>query len=412
MKPLTGTEHKMKTNVLLLVMLSVLLAGCAGAANSTPEVLPTVMLDAGASSAGTGTAVPQVGGGISASGYVQAAQQAEIASSIGGAIAIIDSPVGAVVKKGQVLFELSGKEQQLAAVEAAKLDLLTSQQALAALNDDADQARATAQLRLANAQDAYNEALKRRSWKEYRVGDDNQVAVAQADLIVAQDWLRRKQETYGGWADSPEDNLNKASALSELANAQKAVDRAQSNLNYLSSMPDTYEVAIADANLAIAKAEQDAAQKAFDQLADGPDPDALALAQASVSHAEAQLAAAQVALQCMQLPAPFAGSISKVYFQPGEWVQPGQTVLVLANLNDFWVETTDLSERDVTHVQVGQAASVYIEALNLSVNGTVSEVDPLADTLGGDVVYRSVIELDETPEGLRAGMSAEVTFLE
>ncbi len=42
--------------------------------------------------------------------------------------------------------------------------------------------------------------------------------------------------------------------------------------------------------------------------------------------------------------------------------------------------------------------------------GHVSEVSPLADTLGGDVVYQTMIELDETLPGLRAGMSVDVQF--
>jgi hypothetical protein len=44
------------------------------------------------------------------------------------------------------------------------------------------------------------------------------------------------------------------------------------------------------------------------------------------------------------------------------------------------------------------------------VNGRVIAIAPLADTLGGDVVYQITIELEELPEGLRAGMSVEVRF--
>ena len=43
-------------------------------------------------------------------------------------------------------------------------------------------------------------------------------------------------------------------------------------------------------------------------------------------------------------------------------------------------------------------------------SGAVSEISPLADTLGGDVVYKTVIELDKPLEGLRPGMSAEVQY--
>jgi len=34
----------------------------------------------------------------------------------------------------------------------------------------------------------------------------------------------------------------------------------------------------------------------------------------------------------------------------------------------------------------------------------------VADTLGGDVVYKTTIELDDPPEGLLAGMSVDVEY--
>jgi HlyD family secretion protein len=401
----------MKSKILLLLLLTALLAGCSGAAQATPEVLPTIVLGADVPGAAGTPAAPVSTGGVVASGNIIPAQEAKVSAILGGTVERVQSSVGSEIKKGQVIVSLGGKAQQQAAVEAARMELLTSQQALDTLKQEAELAKAQAQLRLAQASDAFNEATKKRGWKEYRIGDDNQVAVARADLIVAQDWLKRKQEMYGGWAESPEDNLNKASALSELSNAQKAVDRAQANLNYLMNKPDTYEVAIADANLEIARAELEVAQADFDKFTNGPDPDALALAETRVSQAQAQLEAAEYALQSLDIKAPFDGTLSKVFFQVGEWVQPGQPVVVVANLSSFQVETKDLSERNVAQVSVGQKVRVFIEALNQTAKGTVLEVAPLADTLGGDVVYRSLIVLDEAPEGLRAGMSAEVTFI-
>ncbi len=74
------------------------------------------------------------------------------------------------------------------------------------------------------------------------------------------------------------------------------------------------------------------------------------------------------------------------------------------------METTDLSERDVAQVAVGQDVSVYIEALNLDVPGIVARISPSADVVGGDVVYTVLIELDEQPPGLRWGMTVEVNI--
>jgi len=74
------------------------------------------------------------------------------------------------------------------------------------------------------------------------------------------------------------------------------------------------------------------------------------------------------------------------------------------------VETTDLSERDVPLVMLDQTVSVSIKALNQQVGGRVSAISPLADSLGGDVVYKATIQLDQLPDNIRAGMSVKVQF--
>jgi macrolide-specific efflux system membrane fusion protein len=74
------------------------------------------------------------------------------------------------------------------------------------------------------------------------------------------------------------------------------------------------------------------------------------------------------------------------------------------------VETTDLSERDVPQVQIGQTVNVYVQALNENIAGHVVIISPISETLGGDVVYKTTIDLDAIPDGLRSGMSVDVQF--
>ena len=136
----------------------------------------------------------------------------------------------------------------------------------------------------------------------------------------------------------------------------------------------------------------------------------MALAQARVDNAKAQLAAAQSTLADLDLKAPFDGVVSQVYLHSGEWVIPGQPVVALADLDHLRIETTDLSERDIPRVEIGQPVTVLVKPLNQSVAGHVSQIGLLASTLGGDVVYKVTIDLDTIPTGLRAGMSVEVQF--
>ena len=152
-------------------------------------------------------------------------------------------------------------------------------------------------------------------------------------------------------------------ALSALSAARKARDRSLANLNYLLAQPSQIDVNQAEADLQAARTEVANAQKEYDKLKDGPDPDALALAEERIKNAQAQLAASQAALADLELKAPFDGTVTQVNLHAGEWVVPGQAVLALADLANLRVETTDLSERDVPQVAVGQPVSVLIKAL-------------------------------------------------
>lgn len=108
------------------------------------------------------------------------------------------------------------------------------------------------------------------------------------------------------------------------------------------------------------------------------------------------------------LTAPFDGRIVDIYVLPGGSVQANQTVLVLADLEHLQITTTDLNERDITRIQVGQKVDVIIEALGQTISGRVIRIAPEADIVGGDVVFPVTIQLDEQPDGLLWGMTSEV----
>jgi len=137
-------------------------------------------------------------------------------------------------------------------------------------------------------------------------------------------------------------------------------------------------------------------------------PERRQLAEAELIIAQKKFDTAQASLTQATLTAPFAGTVILVNVQQGELVQPGQAVITLADLNALQIETTDLSERDIPSVKLGQSALVYVEALDAEFNGTVTSISPIADTVGGDVVYKVGVTLNEQPAGLLWGMNAEV----
>lgn len=131
--------------------------------------------------------------------------------------------------------------------------------------------------------------------------------------------------------------------------------------------------------------------------------------EADVARAQALLDSAKAVLDSQStLTAPFNGTIVSLDIAAGEIVVPGQIVIVLGDLSRYQIETTDLSERDVTRVQIGQPANIFIEALNEEFTGKVIDIDRIGSTLGGDVVYTVLVGFDRQPKGLLWGMSADV----
>ena len=132
------------------------------------------------------------------------------------------------------------------------------------------------------------------------------------------------------------------------------------------------------------------------------------MANADVQRAQASVEIAQANLAQGSLVAPNDGVVASLNVIPDEFVQVDQVAVTVATLNDLQVETTDLSERDIPNVHVGDPANIFVEALNKHIPGKVSRVSPVADMVGGDVVFKVTIAPDKQPEGLLWGMTAEV----
>jgi HlyD family secretion protein len=131
-------------------------------------------------------------------------------------------------------------------------------------------------------------------------------------------------------------------------------------------------------------------------------------ADARVQQAQVTLELAQINLAEGTLTAPFDGTVASIGVIPGEFVPSDQAVFTTATLNDLQLETTDLSERDIAKVKIGTPVNIFIEALNDNFKGKVLSIAPIANTVGGDVVFKVTIAFDKQPENLFWGMTAEV----
>lgn len=133
--------------------------------------------------------------------------------------------------------------------------------------------------------------------------------------------------------------------------------------------------------------------------------------------ADARVLQAQVALELAQinfaeatLKAPFDGAVASINVVPGEFAESDQALITVATLNNLRLETTDLSERNIANVRIGAPVDISIDALNDTFKGTVVSISPIADSIGGDVIFKVTIAFDEQPDGILWGMTAEVTI--
>ena len=142
----------------------------------------------------------------------------------------------------------------------------------------------------------------------------------------------------------------------------------------------------------------------------GTSQERLDAAQADIDSAQAQVDIAKAQLAQATLAAPFNGTIASVNISPAEFANPGQVVIIMGDLSHFQIETTDMSEKNIPAIKMGQTAKVFIDALGKDFSGKVVDIARSSETVGGDVVFKVTIELDTQPENLRWGMSAEVNI--
>jgi multidrug efflux pump subunit AcrA (membrane-fusion protein) len=391
-------EMKASKNFLgLLILISLhaaILVGCSGIGPKEPSVVET-------------QASPQVNAVISATGKVVPVQWARLSLTGSGTVREVLVQEDQLVNADQPLIRLEGAENLQASVAAAQMELVAARTALDDLYKDNDVQSAQAWQTIVQAQQDVKDAQKKLD-NLHTKALQSDIDQANANVAILKDRLEDAIEDYKPYENKPEDNVTRAAYLSKKAQAQKDYDAAVRRLNNLLGNAVQLDIDQAEADLALAQARLDSARRQYDLVKVGPDPADVRVAQARLDNTQAQLAAAQAAVANLELHAPFSGTVSEIYYKKNEWVAPGQPVLLLADLANLQIETTDLNEIDAARVKVGDAVLVTFDALpEVEIRGRVNRISPKASE-GSGVNYTVLVVFDSRPEGLRWGMTAFV----
>lgn len=195
------------------------------------------------------------------------------------------------------------------------------------------------------------------------------------------------------------------------------VPNTRSN-SYLNNM-SAYTSALQGQSQAIASAQAsiDSAQTSLEQtklsaktkIEPPSNADVLA-AQAQVSAAQVKVEDALAALRNTTITAPFDGTVAKLTATLGEQASPSTSLGTF--ITPQQIAQVSLNEVDAAKVKLGQKATLSFSALdNVSLTGTVVQIDTIATVTQNVVSFAAKIALDTQNDQVKPGMSVSATII-
>jgi HlyD family secretion protein len=343
----------------------------------------------------------------SAEGTIVPVRYAELAFRTSDRVAEVLVASGDAVEAGEALARLENDDLRAAIAQAEAAIVVAEAQLALAKVGPRPEAVAVAEAQIDAAEAALAQAAAQRN--QLLAGAiEAEIAAAESDLAAAELGRKAAEDQYDQLKGKVHGWIEEESIL-QLHAAEQALTAAHARLAQAedSAWPQKQS---ANAAVLVAEAQQNIAQAQLALAKVCPLSEEVEVAEASVRQAEAALEAAQVALAETELKAPFAGTVADVTLEVGETVLPGAPVIIVADFSPWRVETDDLSELNVVHVQLGQEVEVRVDALPDQVfHGRVTEVPLVSELKQGDVTYAVVIELDDVGDApLRWGMKVFV----
>ena len=259
-----------------------------------------------------------------------------VSSQVPGRVVSIAVRTGQPVKAGDLLIRMDDRD---AAFQAAELQ---AQMAVAG----AERERLVARIDMVERQAASQIA----GAKSRRVAAETTLAATGSDLEFARTAYDRARALLAAGVIA---QLRLDTDRAAFARAEQAFARARA------------EVEVASASLLQAEADQREVQVLRRELA-GLEPKTDAL--------RAQLDRQKLAVTEHEIRAALDGVIDGTFVKPGEFVGPGQRLLLIHNPDDIWVDA-NVKETDIRHLKVGRSVQVTVDAYPGEIfEGTIARV--------------------------------------
>lgn len=358
-------------------------------------------------------------------GDLQAVENIDIVCQVEGANTITElAPEGSFVKKGDILVVLDSSairqrlEDALIEWQRAKADVTTAEEMLeiqksqnAANLEAAEVALQLAQIEMTK----YVEGVY-----------PGQLADAKMALEKAETGLKTKQEDLAqtrslfakGFVTATEVKTKEL----DVAAAQRDVSKAKSDMDLLVTY--THQSELANLKNTLAQAEQKLERTKRENSANLSQRVAdLAAKRSQLEVIERRVAHLRQQVEYCTIRAPADGLVvyrnennrDNVQIQEGATVRERQVLMRLPDTSRMKV-TLKVNESLISGLEVGQTATVKLNSIPTPLIGSVSKISPIADSVDrwsnpDRRDYPVDVILDETPPGLKPGMTAQVSIL-
>lgn len=189
------------------------------------------------------------------------------------------------------------------------------------------------------------------------------VRQAEADLAVAQADLENAVSGRGTTGQ------NKTVAIAgedlqkvRLEKAQRDLERDRALLKEGSITQKQFDDSQAAYDQAIKQLRSNAEQVRLASVQSGSTEAQIKRAQATIKLRQTALDNARLRLSYVTVYAPASGRVGKISVQPGQFIQPGQTLFTIVDTTKYWV-VANFKETQIAKMKVGQPVDLNVDGL-------------------------------------------------
>ncbi|MBL7142065.1 MAG: efflux RND transporter periplasmic adaptor subunit [Candidatus Pacebacteria bacterium] len=233
-----------------------------------------------------------------------------------------------------------------------------------------------------------------------------------ASLAIMKDYLEKTflhLETIRSVVDTAPVYKSKVSAAD-----RASLDTLKTNINTALASIITNQQAIysAEAGVETMRASLQEAENNFDLVAGDPKQVDVDLYSTQVKQALTKVQLYQNEIEQSKIISPVEGKIAEINKNEGESAQAGsqEAVIVLLPTASYEIKV-DIYEEDVVKIAVGNSVDISLVAFSgKTFTGKIILISPAEKIVDGVVYYETIIGFEDTPEGIRSGMSADIVI--